>query len=162
MAYLGMEPIVEAATALIKANIDTKLTAVEAIYAGTDPITLPRPNSDSYFYSDKVAIQLYPVVCVMGTDTNHNDFTGHDVYAVDTLIIRWEDKNDDPEVLQKIIYRSARALCQIFFATSYDLSGNAITGIPGSVRYMASRQLEDSFQQAVEVVVTAQTEEGIP
>src|SRR5688500_5045911 len=117
MAITGIEPIVQKVVDTIKAEINTELTAVEAVYSISDPIALPRPLTRAYHISQKRTMEDFPAVVVLGERTLHGFQTGHAEYQTQDeggggheLTVTWIDRNDDETVLRKILYRSARAL----------------------------------------------------
>lgn len=169
MAITGIEPIVKAVVDRIKADINSDLANVESVYSGSDPITLPRPLTTSYFISQKRMIPEYPAVIVLGERTMHGYQTGHAEYQTQDeggggheLTITWIHRDDNEERLRKILYRSARALANMF-ARDFDLGGSVMfikvenEEFFGAVAFAG----QDVFHQAVQLRLMAQTEEVI-
>lgn len=167
MAVRGIEPIIDKIVALIKSDIDGQLTIVEAGNNG-NPITLPRPITQSYYITQRNQLEQLPAVLVIGERSMHSQQSAGAAYDTQDsggghdLSITWVDRNDDEEVLRRILYRSARALRQLFLE-KFDLEGTVMFIQVVSEDYFPNTKFDgdDAFYQAVQLQLTAQIEEEI-
>jgi len=163
----GIEPQVIALRDVIQANIDSALTAVEAEWTGSDAISLPRPRSECYYLSQKLELQQFPSVVILGNRSTHSLQTGSYIYHEKSsgggheCSILWVDKYNDPGILRRTLYRTSRALCQIL-AQHYNLDGACIQVTVEQEDFAPAFTSGDNvFIQSVELLVTCQTEEAI-
>lgn len=167
---LGMETIVKSIIDLHKSDIDAEMTLVEAYWTtNSDPVALPRPHATAGYKLGQVRVfNSYPTVVVNGRRTTHGRMTSHAKYQSrdegggHTIELFWVDRYDDPEVLQKKMYRYVRSSEQIL-AKNFDLNGTIIMIDTNSVEYSTAVRFSGAsvYHQAVQITMTAQTEEAL-
>lgn len=119
--------------------------------------------------SAKRIIEAFPAVIVLGERTLHGFQTGFAEYQTQDeggggheLTVTWIDRYDDEEILRKKLYRSARALANIF-AQDFDLSQTVMFCKVENEEFFSAISFagNDVYHQAVQLRLMVQTEEVI-
>jgi hypothetical protein len=167
LAVRGIEPIIDKIVALIKSDINAQLAVVEADnLSHPTPIVLPRPLNECYYITQKAVLEQLPAVLVIGERSIHNVRTESATYDTQDsgggheLSITWVDRHDNEEILRRTLFRSARALHQLFLE-KFDLEGTVMYIQVTTEDYFPNTQFDgdSAYYQAVQLQLTAQIEE---
>ena len=136
MTWSLIEGLIVAVKTRLAANLDAKLTALNAEYA--DGITLgPMVTRDSAMVIHLAprsleSIQQFPIAFIIGGPTDVEYWNNTNTNGTHEITVAIMDRDQDEEVLQKKIYRYERALweCLVDGHFAAGLSGFRLVGSP--------------------------------
>jgi hypothetical protein len=151
----------------VQTNIAAQLTLEEAKWAAIEPITLPVPKTEAYFLSQTESVDSFPQIVTLWDRSRHGDQTGQQIWQTinqgggHILSLSIIHRYNDPRKLRLILMRMSTAVRQIL-ADDPDLGGvTMITKVNEEDPQPAFSAGNNQFEQAVEITMTAQTEEAI-
>lgn len=131
MAWKMAEDAIDAIKTYLSANLAAKVTAVNA--AINDSITLPAPAAFYVGQKSLSSVQNYPAFFLLATGADllgwNNSYTDGE-YEINIAFLVM---NQDPEVIQRMLYRYTRALWECLVDAHFaspGLSGFKILGEP--------------------------------
>lgn len=126
MAKYDIESFMADVEAFLKANLNTKITAINS--EKNDTITLPSIPDEGYFLQTlNDTVTNYNPFIFFGVDSVETEGTGpanKDAYSVDVILCFADQGADAPGAVAKKLYRFSRVLGDLF-KENYDRIGRA-------------------------------------
>lgn len=160
MAWTMVEALVDAMKTYLNTNLPAKLDALDTEY--TDTIVLD--DIVNYYVGQRSAesVPEYPACFILATDTtigywnNSTNEATHEV-AISVLVL-----DPDAEVLQRKVYRYARAIWETLVSAHFagSLSGFKIIGSPAIGFSPTLVNPDTTYLAECQVIVTAHLQES--
>jgi len=155
MGFLLVEKTKDEVVAMLKANLATRLTALEAEYA--DGIDLPAPTDDDYYpYLIDPTVNTYGgglpcLIVYAGRTTNEGEEVPDIVNWRHHLRVSyvWRSSTGDLATLDKVVERAARAIAELLYEQKSAISQFRRVSAVNYVAQVYSRATGDYLKEVV-------------